>query len=85
MQQALGGEHAAALWRNYAAAFPFDYQALIAPQQAVRDLLNLERLSGPAAQAAELLEPANAADATACIFTAPGNAIWTSSYRCWRT
>ncbi|ANE56427.1 NAD-glutamate dehydrogenase domain-containing protein [Methylomonas sp. DH-1] len=63
LQQALGGEHAAALWRNYAAAFPFDYQALIAPQHAVRDLLNLERLSGPAAQTAELLEPANAADA----------------------
>ncbi|WP_445371161.1 NAD-glutamate dehydrogenase domain-containing protein [Methylomonas sp. HW2-6] len=63
LQQALDAEHAAALWRNLASALPFDYQALITPQQAVRDLLNLERMSGPTVPSAELLEPAGATDA----------------------
>jgi glutamate dehydrogenase len=56
-ERALGKECGTPLWQKYQSAFPPGYQALVSPRYALKDLLHLERLTGPKHQDISLLKP----------------------------
>ena len=56
-ERALGKECGTPLWQKYQSAFPPGYQALVSPRYALKDLLYLERLTGPKHQDISLLKP----------------------------
>jgi glutamate dehydrogenase len=56
-ERALGKETGKRLWQKYQSAFPVDYQALVSPRYALKDLLHLERLTSQKNLGISLLKP----------------------------
>ena len=56
-ERALGKDTGQQLWQKYQSALPTNYQALVSPRYALKDLLHLEQLSTSKNHAISLLKP----------------------------
>ncbi len=61
-ERALGEQAGHRLWQKYHAAFSAEYQALVSPRYALKDILHLEQVLASDNQRAGLLNPGNQVD-----------------------
>ncbi len=57
LQRSMGKAQSHELWRKYNSVFPVDYQALMPPRYAIRDLLQIEQLLQAKKETINLLNP----------------------------
>lgn len=56
-ERALGKQAGHQLWKKYQSAFPAEYQALVSPRYALKDMLHLEQIPASNNQCISLLNP----------------------------